>query len=573
MIQVSSIISAQTVSSVGRVAEESDSDTIAPDVFYTPGANPDIVALTLNDAGNRFKESLTPEPEVTRSDELVDTRFDVITYSTGNANSLFLRREEFAAVSCECNLKAPPNLATAGGRRPTVWLGDEYRDPDFIAKAYGISENGQQSRLCNTCCRDHHDDVDHGGENVFNPYRPSADYQNGGAFRGDHKHYKKDQQGNLSVALADDTYVEACRLVRKDGFFVVAQDFDLGSLNVFPYDFLVGPVDVAAYSGWLTGEVDTFTDTLHLSGYDESSADYDFIPPELADPVRSTDPGVPIAGELVPQWTSLPTALNKNFQQLRSRGVYVDYMTADLIAVVNCLKLGGDAETCQSGDVILDKGGSEDALEIIPFFEVQLTFLNSWSEDMAETVVEVTSEPVETGNTHSRGEVSKVPAAVSFAEVTATGHQGVLGFTDTDPIDMNYDAALIDNTIDVYLTNDGPVDPGGIVITGTITSGVNGVNARNVVLVPSGAACDFVGVTFTCLVTDAIAELRVSNYHKQNDNDIEACTSHADTFPRTTQNFDANGFPFSVFNISGALPGTDYQISIQAVNCGGGFGG
>jgi hypothetical protein len=188
-------------------------------------------------------------------------------------------------------------------------------------------------------------------------------------------------------------------------------------------------------------------------------------------------------------------------------------------------------------------------------------------------VVEVTSEPVETGNTHSRGEVSKVPAADSFAEVKATGHQGVLGFTDTDPIDMNYDAALMENTIDVYLSNDGPVDPEGIVITGTITSGVNGVNARNVVLVPSGAVCDFVGVTFTCLVDpNAVAELRVSNYNKQNDNDIEACTSDAVTFPRTTQSFDANGFPFSVFNISGALPGTDYQISIQAVNCGG-FGG
>jgi hypothetical protein len=186
---------------------------------------------------------------------------------------------------------------------------------------------------------------------------------------------------------------------------------------------------------------------------------------------------------------------------------------------------------------------------------------------MAKTVVEVTSEPVETGNTHSRGEVSKVPAADSFAEVTATGHAGVLGFTDTDPIDMNYDVALMPNTIDVYVSNDGPVDPGGIVITGTITSGVNGVNARSVVLVPSGATCDFVGVTFTCLVTDAIAELRVSNYHKQNDNDIEACSSDPATFTRTTQAFDGNGDPYSVFNISAAAANTDYQISIEAVMC------
>jgi len=37
-------------------------------VTYQPGANPDIFALSLGDS--KFKESLLPEPDVIRSDEL-----------------------------------------------------------------------------------------------------------------------------------------------------------------------------------------------------------------------------------------------------------------------------------------------------------------------------------------------------------------------------------------------------------------------------------------------------------------------------------------------------------------------
>ncbi|NIP18804.1 MAG: hypothetical protein GWM87_12110, partial [Xanthomonadales bacterium] len=92
-----------------------------------------------------------------KADELVETRFDVITYSQTDAGALFLRREEFISVSCECTLKAPPGSAESAGLRPTVWAGDEYAQGHWVNKPYGVSAlaGNQQSPFCDVCCRDH----------------------------------------------------------------------------------------------------------------------------------------------------------------------------------------------------------------------------------------------------------------------------------------------------------------------------------------------------------------------------------------------------------------------------------
>ena len=63
----------------------------------------------------------------------METRFDVVTYSQTDSGSLFLRREEFIAVSCECTLRTPPAEAEDAGRRPTLWAGDEYDTGQVIA--------------------------------------------------------------------------------------------------------------------------------------------------------------------------------------------------------------------------------------------------------------------------------------------------------------------------------------------------------------------------------------------------------------------------------------------------------
>ena len=178
-----------------------------------------------------------------------------MTYSNpNNGVATYLRREEFKVVSCECTLRAPSGN-NEGGLRPTIWGGSEYTESEFVAKAYGVSANNQQSQFCDICCRDHHDggsgtyDVDGDpGRALYNPFRSSADYISGGSFGGDHKHYNRDRNGNMELANSDGaTYVEACRLVRKDGFFRVAQDLRQEGLNSFPGNYLDESSEITEY--------------------------------------------------------------------------------------------------------------------------------------------------------------------------------------------------------------------------------------------------------------------------------------------------------------------------------------
>ena len=171
-VVLTSVIPSIISSASARIADADNNAAVLPSVSYTPGANPDVVALSLLDG--KFKESLLPEPDVQRTNELVQTTFDVITYSSSNGNT-FLRREEFAAVSCECELNnaSSDNL----GRRPVIWAGDEYAAGHFVQKPYGESANNNNSSLCDSCCQDHHDggssadDNDDSYANVYGPFR------------------------------------------------------------------------------------------------------------------------------------------------------------------------------------------------------------------------------------------------------------------------------------------------------------------------------------------------------------------------------------------------------------------
>jgi prepilin-type N-terminal cleavage/methylation domain-containing protein len=572
-ITLSAMVSSVSTQGAGRVSTQEDDNDFDPFINYTPGENPDIVSLTLGPT--RFKESLTPEPRVIREEELVETRFDVVTYSQSGDSSLFLRREEFIAVSCECTLRAPSGDSSLAGRRPAIWVGDEYLEPEFVSKTYGESANNIQSPFCDTCCQDHHDggtgtyDPDNDtGAILFNPYRAKLDYWGvDDTFSGDHKHYKKNRRGELSIAdSAGDTYVEACRLVRKDGFFRVAQDFRMEGVNVFPYDYLDSSNEVTAYSTWLTTAVDTFTDTLVASGYSSSDA-YDFIAPDLGEPSRTPYPSIFTAsGDLTLDYTVLPTALSADFQQLRSRGIYIDYMSKDLRDTIGCLDQGGDVDTCQYGDVILDKTGSGNILEIIPFFEVQMTYLHRWTENPLNKPVDTTNETLVTNNAHSRGVASK-EATTGNSTVTATGPIGVLGFTDSDPIDQNYNSELFGNEIQVRIDTSGNPTSTDTIVVGHITSGVNGVQATNVEIEGNNATCNRTNEGFICQIptgsTNATVEL--SNYNKRNDNNIVAC--NYDDEITVVRGSDTANRPWSLFGLSNAVAGYIYNFSIEPVSC------
>ncbi len=210
-----------------KIAADINAQAEGPVVEYTPGENPDIAALDFD--GEKLKESTTPVPDIIRSGDLTETYFEVVSYNNAN---VFLRREEFITVGCECTLNTGADTGE-GGLRPTLWNGIEYTEAEFVAKPFGESANNQQSAFCDICCRDHHDggsgsaDTSELERQVYDPWL----YSNAAA---DHEHFTRSKKGVISTAGDGDVYLEACRMIRKDGFFRVAQDFQPAGFSWHP---------------------------------------------------------------------------------------------------------------------------------------------------------------------------------------------------------------------------------------------------------------------------------------------------------------------------------------------------
>lgn len=486
----------------------------SPPVAYNPGQNPDIVSINIGT--NKFKESTTPLPDVYRTDELVETSFDVVTYSNPNdgTGATFLRREEFRAVSCECTLRIP--TGNEGGLRPTVWNGEEYVESEFVVKTYGESASNQQSNLCDLCCRDHHDGgvgdndlAEDPGLSRYDPFRRTGDYLGS----GDHKHYNRDRNGQLVLADQDGAgYVESCRMVRKDGFFRVAQDMRQEGLNAFPADYLDESTEVDVYSDYVKAAVMGFIGSIGAQD------GYELSPPPMVKPSQMS-PAVVFPASTFGNATLMSPDNGVTEQQLRSRGIYIDYMSDDLRQKINCLDAGGDGATCNVPRV-------SSPLEIIPFYDVQLTWLARWNETPNNNPVDVSNQAVSDDNSHSRG-MASLTTGYGYSTISSAVHSGNLGLTATDPIDPNYLADeeryyLYANAID-YSTL--PPDS-GIRIAGTITSSVGGVKAADVEIEASGAHCDRTNTGYECVIEAGALNPRITvfNYYKATKN-LYACSS------------------------------------------------
>jgi Tfp pilus assembly protein PilV len=515
-VTVVDLISSFTTATGAKVVLNSVGDSLySPPVNYNPGANPDIISIQLGD--NKFKESTTPLPDVIRTDELVETTFDVVTYSQSDSGATFLRREEFRAVSCDCTLRLPDS-SDEGGLRPTVWDGYEYTEGEFVSKPYGESSNNQQSIYCDLCCGSHpdggsgsEDDANDPGRSLYNPFRLSTGYYDSdyGSLEGDHKHYSRNRVGDLVLADSDgDAYVEACRMIRKDGFWRIAQDLRLEGLNAFPADYLDDTSEVGVYSGYVTSAVNIYEFETDPSNGSNPTNPYETAPPALTRP-ENMSPSLVFPASTDENPTSLPTASGANEQQLRSRGIYVDYMSDVLRARINCLDLGGTGVDCEVPDV-------NSALEIIPFYDVQLTWLTRWTESPTNNPIDVTNEAIADNNTHDRGIASLNGFGVSI--INSAAHGGNLGLTGTDPIDNWYAAELED--YDLYALAASPGSPPVLsgTVTGEILSAVNGAKAADVEIEATGAYCDRTNTGFECGVISGASNprLTVSNYYKAN---------------------------------------------------------
>jgi hypothetical protein len=502
-----------------KIAADLNAPLGGPVVAYTPGLNPDIVALKLND--ERLKESTTPVPKVIRAGELSETYFEVVSY---NSATTFLRREEFVSVGCACTLN-PNGDAPEFGRRPTVWNGVEYTEGDRVTdKDVAVSASNQQSAFCEVCCRDHHDggstesDIEFSDDLrlVYDPwnYNPAEKGIN-------HEHYGRTNKGELYVAGDNDDYLEACRLVRRDGFFRVAQDFNQQAFYAVADNYLDNLAEVGEYSDYVTTAVADFYEqgqvNLAQPGDDgvrrfTNPADglkYTHLPASRED--------VALAGPA----TSLPTALGFENQQLRSRGIYLDYMTNEVEAkIAKCVASGGGA-----GCPI---PGYSTPLEIYPFFELQLTNLSNWTEEPLNLPVDVMND---TTDLETRGRADLKVKGMGPTKADFAIHKGNAGIALTDPVRDNDPKAALNGIDFLYIDtlDSGLPQIAGFEIKGDIVSGVGGVRSVDVLVSSTEAECGKTPTGYRCIVPALAASptLTVSNYIKANQ-ELYACSPAAE---------------------------------------------
>ncbi len=383
-----------------KVAAENDGKPHGPLVPYNPGLAPDIIKLNLENG--KSKESTSPMPDVIHSDESVETWFDVVTYNTVG-EAAFARREEFLAVTCECELRIPDT--GEGGLTPTVFNGYSYTEGKAVNKNFGEEPvSAQQSTYCDVCCRDHHDGATGTPLDGLDPLDQNLVTNDPAGFRygpasgdinKDHKHFGFSSQGPTKGEFVEatndgDLYLENCRLIRKDGFMRVAQDFSQQGFYGFPESYLETTDGADAYGAFVVSAAQEY--------YEDGAT-------SMRQPWDSPVYLIPASTELIA--TKLPTVpsavkpISTDDQQLRSRGVYLDYLSAEAQANIEDCFDSDDSTVCINP--FIDPNLSS-RVEMYPFFDVQLTWLARWNEkdDMADPV-DVTNEPVETGNKHDRG--------------------------------------------------------------------------------------------------------------------------------------------------------------------------
>lgn len=412
-----------------------------PKVAYTPIGVPDVVPM---DLGNGLKrETSRPLPDVSSKGYSVRTHFESVTYTSTNKKST---QDEFVTVSCTCE------FSTAGEAFPASYF--IYKDGQLdvkypsgtvdgtintgentVNKVQGTAPSIQgdsQDPLCTQCCRDHHDSEGPSTINpataLFDPSRPTSDYQTS----GNHKHYyfsdPSNPQNGLSVIAetAGNRYLDACRFLRVDGYYRLMQDWRLVDNVTMPKDqYLTDGSDaLSAYQNFVSDVVigQAQIDAGETSNWSKSDLETRDI-------------------------SNAPSGLI----QLMNRGIYVDRVyQADAPRTLDT--------TNYYTNLLSDIDNGANVLARIPFNEVNLTLLTSWSSSNT-SVATVTSEDIKdisatTGEyygTYSRGRASVLTGSGGSTTVTAHALPSNSGLTGgatraTYSGVQDYDGALAAST-------------------------------------------------------------------------------------------------------------------------------
>ncbi|WP_341503074.1 prepilin-type N-terminal cleavage/methylation domain-containing protein [Gallaecimonas sp. GXIMD4217] len=421
-----------------------------PQVPYTPGAAPDVIAVELDttiDGNGDRRETSKPVPEISQQGNFNIVKFDTVTYDDQSGT---LVREDYLTLNCECSYNG-----TTSAQRPHVAV---LTDGELDIQEGGTADksvgdkgaSNEVPEMCSKCCFEHHDedsptDLSH----IFDPYRPQADE----ASLTPHGHYSFDgssydafsdySESDFTTITSDssDPYMEACRLQRIDGFYEVMQDWQLVDLVIMRQGWLNDSTNLATYQDYVLDVVQA-----HVTG---SAAPSKSVLRE-----NGADAGT--------------VTLNRTGTfQFMARAIYVDRLSAtDLTTVTSAIS-----------------GGASTWPAMVPFYEVNVTLLADWKETIESDGITVSSEDVSTISdptsgyygTYSRGLV-EVSADNVSAEVTARLRKSNTGLTASMPIDAKDANERLSDSVVVSL-------PGGITtytVSGLLYCLEEGLDNKNV---------------------------------------------------------------------------------------------
>lgn len=365
-------------------------DRQGPVVQYVPGAAPDYVPI---DLGDGVKKETGTDTKVSKDGENTMTTINVVSYDQAEQTQ---RRDEIIVVNCTC-----VQSGTGEAMEPSIDVYDEGMErlvtlvnEEMITKRIGVPSGNKQPELCNTCCRDHHDS--NASTYKYDPFRPGASSAPG----GDHDHYMPDNNGLLQLANgAGDEYLEACRFKRVDGYLRLMPDLNLVALQVMPAMFVAG--NLGNYGSYVQNLVEAYVQGINGGNYP-----VDYPAPDVAFPNEPLEAAMGVG----------------QTDQYIARGIFIDYMDADLVAEIKSRIAGG-----------------EPFLGLVPFYEDNLTKFATWSSvtqsggDIAATAASVSNEPLTTDKTNSRGFVTGLEVGTAYIQARIENDN--TAYTDSAEID------------------------------------------------------------------------------------------------------------------------------------------
>lgn len=465
-----------------------------PQVQYTPGSIPDIVAVVTDPDTGIKQETTKPAPDVKKNSDDVVVSFDSIIYD-GSNNRLI--QSDTRTVYCSCDYQNGLQSTRRPARPYSLPNGVYWFEGLSEEKEWGDSDNPD----CTVCCNDH---FDVGSSSLFE--------DNFNQFNQGHGH----TTDGSSLASAGLEYLESCRMLRIDGFFRVMPDWNLIALNVFPPSYLTDADNVQLYQQYIEDVVQEYV-TIQKSSLPSTTYQPDSFRVWLENNGDAAD---------LDAFDNLTELFIASYQ-LAARAIYVDLMPLSLLDAIDF----NDANW----------------LTKVSFNEVNVTLLTNWEvKDGDKTYLEVTNEAVETTvdrgrnlfGTYSRGYVTTLQESSAVnpqPQVYASMTRYNSGLTGQKPISP-FDAG---NVFETSLTLS--VSSGSSTTTfisgklacltvqgnGTIPVACRSQDFNNTVATPDGnGSCtirkdsDPATAFYECTV-DAGRAVTISFDHTQNNSDFE----------------------------------------------------